>query len=344
MMVFAELSKAILRPAVARNTDLIYSLSKQMHLSPEPSLMSESSNKPPLSLTPGQWSFTRWNTIGQLEALEVHHPLFEATVVLQGAHLTRFIPKNESDWLWLSPTARFEPGQAIRGGIPVCWPWFGDPARNAPEVRKRVKTSSPHGFARTALWKLEDVRENAHEVEISLSLYANDDFADLWNGHALALITFSFSVRGCQLALTTTNLSSDPLAFSQALHTYLPTTDITRSRVLGLGFSNYIDTLKDWEYCTQDGPVYFDGETDRIYESGEPLTIATPGASRKLTAVGSDSTVVWNPGPDKAIALSDFPDAAWQTILCVETANAASDYRVLNEGQSHTLGMSIGRG
>lgn len=344
MMVFAELSKAILRPAVARNTDLIYSLSKQMHLSPEPSLMSESSNKPPLSLTPGQWSFTRWNTIGQLEALEVHHPLFEATVVLQGAHLTRFIPKNESDWLWLSPTARFEPGQAIRGGIPVCWPWFGDPARNAPEVRKRVKTSSPHGFARTALWKLEDVRENAHEVEISLSLYANDDFADLWNGHALALITFSFSVRGCQLALTTTNLNSDPLAFSQALHTYLPTTDITRSRVLGLGFSNYIDTLKDWEYCTQDGPVYFDGETDRIYESGEPLTIATPGASRKLTAVGSDSTVVWNPGPDKAIALSDFPDAAWQTILCVETANAASDYRVLNEGQSHTLGMSIGRG
>ena len=307
--------------------------------------MSESSNKPPLSLTPGQWSFTRWNTIGQLEALEVHHPLFEATVVLQGAHLTRFIPKNESDWLWLSPTARFEPGQAIRGGIPVCWPWFGDPARNAPEVRKRVKTPSPHGFARTALWKLEDVRENAHEVEISLSLNANDDFADLWNGHALALITFSFSVRGCQLALTTTNLSSDPLAFSQALHTYLPTTDISRSRVLGLGFSNYIDTLKDWEYCTQDGPVYFDGETDRIYESGEPLTIATPGAaSRKLTAVGSDSTVVWNPGPDKAIALSDFPDAAWQTMLCVETANAASDYRVLNEGQSHTLGMSIGRG
>jgi len=306
--------------------------------------MSESSNKPPIHLSPGQWSFTRWKTIGQLEALEVHHPLFEATVFLQGAHLTRFTPKDEPDWLWLSPDARFEPGRAIRGGIPICWPWFGEPARNAPEVRKRLKTKSAHGFGRTALWKLEDVSESAHEVEISLSLDANDDFSNVWAGHALALLTFSFSVRGCQLALTTTNLDSDPLAYSQALHTYLPTIDITRSRVLGLGHSHYIDTLKDWEYCTQDGPVYFEGETDRVYECGEPLTVVTPSTSRKLIAVGSDSTVVWNPGPDKAKNLSDFPNSAWQTMLCVETANAASDYHVLNNGQSHTLGVLIGRG
>ena len=127
--------------------------------------MSESSNRPPLSLSPGQWSFTRWKTIGQLEALEVHHPLFQATLFLQGAHLASFKPQDESDWLWMSPSARYEPGRAIRGGIPVCWPWFGDPARNAPEVRKRIHTDKAHGFARTALWKLEDVRENAHEVK-----------------------------------------------------------------------------------------------------------------------------------------------------------------------------------
>lgn len=305
--------------------------------------MSESSNKPPLSLSPGQWSFTRWQTIGQLEALEVHHPLFEATLVLQGAHLTRFAPKDEPDWLWLSPTARYQPGKAIRGGIPVCWPWFGDPDKNPPEVRKRIRSASAHGFARTALWKLEDVRESAHEVEICLSLDANEDFTDDWNGHALALMTFNFSIRGCQLALTTTNLGTEPLAFSQALHTYLPTPDVSRSRVLGLGTSDYIDTLKNWEYCVQEGPVYFAGETDRIYQCGEPLTVVTPAGSRKLTAVGSDSTVVWNPGPGKAARLSDFPDAAWQTMLCVETANAAGDYRVLNEGQGHTLGVLIGR-
>lgn len=305
--------------------------------------MSESSNRPPLSITPGQWSFTRWKTIGQLEALEIHHPLFRATLFLQGAHLTHFAPQDHADWLWLSNTARFEPGRAIRGGIPICWPWFGDPARNAPEVRKRILTDSAHGFARTALWKLEDVRESAHEVEISLSLDANEDFADAWNGHALALVTFVFSVRGCQIALTTTNLSSAPLAFSQALHTYLPTTDIDRTRVLGLGDSHYIDTLDNWEYRAQEGPVYFHGETDRIYESHEPLTIMTPTGGRTLTSVGSDSIVVWNPGPEKAARLSDFPDTGWKSMLCVETANAASDYRVLNEGQSHTLGVFIGR-
>ncbi|MGF2734977.1 D-hexose-6-phosphate mutarotase [Marinobacter sp. DUT-1] len=305
--------------------------------------MSESSHRPSRSLSPGQWSFTRWKTIGQLEALEVHHPLFRATLFLQGAHLTQFMPSDEPDWLWLSKNARFEPGRAIRGGIPICWPWFGDPGKNPPAVRKRIHTNSAHGFARTALWKLEDVRENAHEVEISLSLDANEDFADVWSGHALALITFHFSVRGCQLALTTTNLGEEALAFSQALHTYLPTSDVTRSRVLGLGYSQYIDTLDDWEYKNQEGPVYFEGETDRIYESGEPLTIVTPSGSRKLSSVGSDSTVVWNPGPEKAARLSDFPDEAWKTMLCVETANAASDYRVLNTGQSHTLGVLIGR-
>ncbi|HTN33487.1 MAG TPA: D-hexose-6-phosphate mutarotase [Marinobacter sp.] len=305
--------------------------------------MSESSNKPPVSLSPGQWSFTRWNTIGQLEALEVHHPLFRATLFLQGAHLIEFTPKNESNWLWVSDTARFEPGRSIRGGIPICWPWFGDPARNAPEIRKRIHTNTAHGFARSVLWKLEDVRESAHEVEISLSLDANEDFAGIWSGHALALITFTFSANDCQLALTTTNLDNQPMAFSQALHTYLPTQDITRSRLLGLGFSNYIDTLHNWEHHAQEGPVYFDGETDRIYEGSEPLIVVTPAGTRRIISVGSDSTVVWNPGPDKAIRLSDFPDDAWRTMLCVETANAAGDYRVLNRGQSHTLGTLLER-
>ncbi|MGC8119080.1 D-hexose-6-phosphate mutarotase [Marinobacter sp. VGCF2001] len=305
--------------------------------------MSDSSSKPPATGAPGNWSFTRWNTIGQLEALEVHHPLFQATLFLQGAHLTHFAPKDESNWLWLSEFARFQPGRAIRGGIPVCWPWFGDPARNPPEIRKRIAATSAHGFARTSLWRLEDVRESAHEVEISLSLSANDDFKEHWDGHALVLITFSFSVRGCQIALTTTNLSKAPLAFSQALHTYLPTNDIQRTRILGLGNSQYINAIKDWEYTHQEGPVYFEGEVDRIYESGETLTVVTPSSRCKLSSVGSDSTVVWNPGPNKARRLSDFPDSAWQKMLCVETANAASDYRVLNEGQSHTLGVFIGR-
>ncbi|NMT63772.1 D-hexose-6-phosphate mutarotase [Marinobacter orientalis] len=275
--------------------------------------------------------------------MEVHHPRFRARLFLQGAQLTHFAPYDEVDWLWLSDTARFQPGRAIRGGIPVCWPWFGVPDRNPPEVRRRILSDASHGFARTAVWKLEDVRETAGEVEISLSLDANTDFADTWEGHALLLMTFNFSADGCQLALSTTNPGSDPLAFSQALHTYLPVADIRQTRIEGLENCGYVDALQGWSYHTQQGAVRFDGETDRIYESGAPLIIQTPGGIRKLTAIGSDSTVVWNPGPEKAARLSDFPDEAWQSMVCVETANALSDYRVLNEGQSHTLGVMIGR-
>ncbi len=294
-------------------------------------------------IKPGQWSFARWKTIGQLEAIEVHHPLFEARLFIQGAHLTHYTPRHQSNWLWVSDKAIFKPGHAIRGGIPLCWPWFGVPDKNPPEVRRRILTGASHGFARTALWNLEDVRETADEVEINLSLLANQDFADAWNGSALCLATYTFSAEGFRIALTTTNLGKSPLALTQALHTYLPTPDIAATRLDGLDGCLYVDTLENWSDFTQHGLVSFEGETDRIYESGTPLTVITPTENRTLQAVGSDSTVVWNPGPDKAARLSDFPDAGWQHMLCVETANALSDYRVLNEGQSHTIGVMIGR-
>ncbi len=297
-----------------------------------------------MTTRPGLWSFTRWRTLGQLEALEVHHPRFSARLFLQGAHLSHFAPSGEPDWLWLSPEARFEPGRAIRGGVPICWPWFGDPGRNPPEVRRRVATTMAHGFARTALWRLEEVQESAQQVEISLSLDVNGDFAELWDGQARALASFRFSETGCQLALTTTNTGSEPLAYSQALHSYFPTPDISASRIHGLEGATYLDTLDDWRPKAQQGAVQFDGETDRIYESGAAMTIATPAGSRRLTAAGSDSTVVWNPGPDKARRLSDFPDSAWREMLCVETANAGNDYQVLNAGQSRTLALMLERG
>lgn len=296
-----------------------------------------------MAITPGQWSFTRWTTVGQLEALEVHHPLFKARLFLQGAHLTQFEPRDEANWLWVSDRAIFKPGQAIRGGIPICWPWFGVPDRNPPEVRRRILTGAAHGFARTALWKLEDVRETAKEVEISLSLLANQDFADAWLGSALCLATFTLTADGFQLALTTSNLGDSPLALTQALHSYLPTHNIEGTRIEGLDGCVFIDTLENWSDFTQRGPVVFNGEMDRIYENGAALTVVTPVQSRTLQAVGSDSTVVWNPGPKKATHLADFPDTGWQRMLCVETANALSDYRVLNAGQNHTIGVMMGR-
>lgn len=293
---------------------------------------------------PGSWSFTRWVTVNQLEALEIRHPDFRAQVFLQGAHLTHFSPTNESNWLWLSDTARFQTGVAIRGGVPICWPWFGVPDKNPTAVREHILCDTAHGFARTAVWKLEEVRESAQVVEITLSLDANSDFSQLWNGRASALVTFRFSATACHIALTTSNLGPTPLSLSQALHSYFPTADIARTRVSGLEGNTYTDTLEQWQTKVQQGDIRFCGEVDRIYDTGtQDIGITTPDAAYRLSSSGSRSAVIWNPGPEKAGQLSDFANHAWQTMLCVETANALDDIQVLNSGQTHTLGVMISR-
>ncbi|MDX1754899.1 MAG: D-hexose-6-phosphate mutarotase [Marinobacter sp.] len=296
-----------------------------------------------MKTVPGQWSFTRWTTVNQLEALEIRHPSFHARLFLQGAHLTHYAPTGQPNWLWVSDTARFETGRAIRGGIPVCWPWFGVPDRNPPDVREHILSASAHGFARTEVWQLEDVVESADSVEVSLSLMANGDFAAHWRGHASALITFRFSGSSCQIALTTTNLGKTTLAFSQALHTYLPT-PIFETVITGLEGTSFTDTLRDWCHFRQQGELTIRDEVDRIYQTGgDPIDVVSDDHRMTLLSNGSGSTVVWNPGPEKAARLSDFPAQAWKSMICVETANALNDFKLLNNGQSHTLGVMLTR-
>lgn len=282
--------------------------------------------------------------LGSLDALEVRHPDFQARLALQGAHLVHFAPHGEGNWLWMSPTARFEAGVAIRGGIPVCWPWFGDPARNSPAVKEQVTTDGAHGFARKAQWQLASVRESDNEVALTLTLdCSNKAHQWPWNGQARANLTFYFRRNRLSLSLLTQNDGSTPLAISQALHTYLPTGDISAARIEGFDACQYLDTLDGWTRLTQAGTVTFEGETDRIYQAAPELDIHTPPHTYRLAASGSDSTVVWNPGPEKARRLSDFPDDSWTDMLCVETANAADDARHVAPGNRHTLAMILTR-
>lgn len=293
--------------------------------------------------------FTRQARTGGLATLEVQHPLFSAALALQGAHLYHFAPAGSDSWLWLSPDARFEPGRAIRGGIPICWPWFGDPARNPEPVRDQLHGDSlpAHGFARTRMWVLAELAETDQEVLITL---VPDDKGDSgtapeaqWRGSASVSLTFRFRGDSLSLELTTTNTGTQPLALTQALHTYLPTADIASTTLHGLQGTTYLDTLDGWQSKKQDGDVSFDGETDRIYQASPAISVHGPDQYFYLTARGSASTVVWNPGPDKARRLSDFPDNDWTAMLCVETANAAADFRTLAPGQNHTLAMTLSR-
>lgn len=282
-------------------------------------------------------------TIGELEAIQVRHPDLEATLTLQGAHLIHFAPTGEDNWLWLSPAARYQKNVAVRGGIPVCWPWFGDPAHNPDSVKTLIDVGSAHGFARHSLWSLADVNESADAVEVTLALDATEPGAYPWRGQARVTLTFRFCLQHISLELTTHNTGDQPLTITQALHTYLPTTHIESTRILGLSGIRYIDTLDEWLVKEQVGRVTFYDETDRIYQGAPDMEIYASVSPLRLSSSGSASTVVWNPGPEKAARLSDFPGDAWTGMLCVETANAADDARELAPGASHSLAMRLNR-
>ncbi|SDU05711.1 D-hexose-6-phosphate mutarotase [Halopseudomonas salegens] len=290
------------------------------------------------------WQYTHMIRLGELDAVEVRHPAFIARVCLQGAHLVHFAPTGQDNWLWLSEQVQFLPGRSIRGGVPICWPWFGVPEKNPPAVRDQLRTDAAHGFARTALWSLAGVAESADAVSVRLALSAADLQAPQWSGEARAELLLTFTAVSCSLELVTTNLGASPLHITQALHTYLPTPDIHNTRVHGLAGCRYIDTLQEWQEFEQRGPVRFSGETDRIYYSNpqQPLGIYhAETCAVQLEASGSHSTVVWNPGPEKAQRLSDFLPAAWTRMLCVETANALDDAQSLEPGDSAHLSLMM---
>lgn len=275
------------------------------------------------------------------KAIEVRHPEFFARLFLQGAHLTHFAPAGDENWLWLSPTARYAPGVAIRGGIPVCWPWFGDPTKNPPEVEARIVAPKAHGFARTQNWIFEASESSPQEAEVRLSLDARS-LKDQWGDWPLkAELVFRFTSDSCQISLTTRNLGEHPASFTEALHSYFPTSDIDRTAVSGFDNVRYTDTLDQWQECVQSGAIKFFGEVDRIYHGSGDIEMETPEDKTRIQAQGSSSTVVWNPGPDKAARLSDFPDAAWRSMLCVETANAMPNCIRLIGGESHTTQLRL---
>jgi D-hexose-6-phosphate mutarotase len=259
-----------------------------------------------------------------------------ATVALQGAHVLAFVPAGQRDLLWLSPLARFAPGQAIRGGIPLCWPWFGphprDPAAPAHGLaRNRIWTPTasalrPDGRARLVL-SLEDPRLEGiwtHAVEVHLEVTVGTTLT---------------------LALSTRNASDQPIALTEALHTYLAVSDVSRIAIHGLAGCTYIDKVARGERCLQTGAVTIDAETDRIYLGTEqPCVIHDPGLDRRIIVAktGSRSTVVWNPWVEKARTFADLPDEGYRTMVCIEAANAADDALTLGPAETHVLGTSIG--
>lgn len=289
---------------------------------------------------------------GLLQA-RLHSPAGQASVCLQGGHVIDWQCQGQvQPVLWLSRDAKFAPGKSIRGGIPVCWPWFGPyaaavpPGQDAanPQTGSAEANYPAHGFARSAAWQVADSDVAADgTVRLSLVLGVEAMPAAMWP-HATELRLDIRLGATLQLELTTRNSGVSPFVLGEALHTYFNISDIGAVSVGGLHGVDYWDTVGQVEKKRQSGPVSFDRETDRVYiDSPQACVIEDPGYARRIhiRKQGSLSTVVWNPWTDKAERMGDLgqPDG-WRQMLCVESANAWDNKITLAPGETHTLSVS----
>ncbi len=271
---------------------------------------------------------------GGLPMIRVRTAVAEADIYLHGAHVTHYKPVGGSDVLFLSERAVFADGEAIRGGIPVCFPWFADnkPAADAPK----------HGIARTRPWQLVEARREGGDAVVVLRL-KDDATSRRWWPHRFR---FDLTVRvGATLRLEAkvTHLGDDSCRCELALHTYFKVTDAESVKLNGFDGCSYIDSIDGGQVKTQQGEPTIDGEVDRIYQAhvGE-VTINDGQRTLVVSKSGSNSTVLWNPHVTKAASMSDFGDDEWRHMLCVETA-AIGDHAIhLAGGETHTMSLTIG--
>lgn len=262
--------------------------------------------------------------------LDINNAHGSATLSLFGGQVLSFVPAQDGrERLYLSKLARVDGSKSIRGGIPVCWPWFG--------AHKTATGVPAHGFARTRQWQLLESGDDA--AGTWLLLQATDTAGAGFAGEAQLQLHIRVGST-LQVELRTTNTGTTPFPLSAALHTYFAVQDIRRTELRGLS-GRYSDKTRDWEHFDTPLPYYFSEETDRIHLHAAPaLDIVEAGEARThIASNGHDSIVVWNPWSECARNFPDMEAQDYTRMLCVETA--LTQGFELQPQQSHSLVQSI---
>ncbi|MCY4045735.1 MAG: D-hexose-6-phosphate mutarotase [Cellvibrionales bacterium] len=269
-----------------------------------------------------------------LPVLVIDHPIASAKCLLHGAQLLSFSPKGDSDWLWVSPVAALRHNAAIRGGIPICFPWFG-PHKEDPSKPK-------HGFARQSEWQLEDIQ--SHTNAISLTFRLN------YTGNRPDLHTQPFRIE-CQYTLGKTltigcyihNTSKTEQSFSYAFHSYFAIGDLGRTQVKGLDSLTYLDNTQQQQAQKQSGDIGFTQEVDRLFPRVDPdqqLISTLPKRAINLYSPDQKSCIVWNPGKDLAQKMPDI-SMHYNEFVCIERGNIEENTIKLLPNQSHKSLLTI---
>jgi glucose-6-phosphate 1-epimerase len=271
---------------------------------------------------------------GNLPRLTIKTRLATAQVYFQGAHVAAWHPAAASEpVLWMSGSSYYELGKPLRGGVPICFPWFGAHAKDPK--------APGHGFGRLRDWNLIEAAETPEGVvTLGLELASDKPLTPLWPYafRAVHRITIGETLT---MALEVTNPGAEAFTFEEALHTYFAVKDVRNVTVTGLEQTDYLDKVSGFDRKNQGGdPIRFTGETDRVYlNTTATCVIHDPGARRRIAIrkTGSEATVVWNPWIAKARAMPDFGDDEWPAMVCVETCNVNVHARKLAAGASHTM-------
>lgn len=269
-----------------------------------------------------------------IELLEIKNSAASATISVYGGHVLSYIPAGEKDALFVSEKSFFEPGKAIRGGIPVCWPWFGPHPSDA---------SLPlHGFIRTLQWQVAKTSEASDSSTVILECKSDAATKKLWSHDFRVTLSIMVGAK-LELILTTHNEGKESFTVTDAFHTYFRVGDISSVSVCGLDGTSYDDKVGEPQIRTQTGDVIITGETNRIYHS-ERVCVVTDRSLERTTTIeksGFPETVIWNPWVERAKAMADFDDEEYHTMVCAEAASVGVDSFIVKPGSSVAQNMTI---
>ncbi len=274
---------------------------------------------------------------GGLALARVDNGRASALISVYAGQVLSFRPAGHpADLLFVSEEAYYQEGKAIKGGIPICWPWFGPD----PDDRGRAA----HGFVRNRYWDVRASESLADgDTRITLGLADNEETRNIWQG-AFDLSLAVTVGNDLKAELVTRNTGDEPFIITQALHSYFNVGAIEKVAVHGLEGSKYLDKAGDGSCKTQSGAIVFEAEVDRIYLDVKPeLVIRDEALGRRIviTSSGSNTAVVWNPWADIAASMGDLRDDDYRRFVCVETANAANDMIEVKPGAEYRLGVNF---
>ncbi|HKF50405.1 MAG TPA: D-hexose-6-phosphate mutarotase [Terracidiphilus sp.] len=269
---------------------------------------------------------------GGLPRIRIASEASIAEISLYGAQVLSWRPAGAGEVLFVSERSHWEEGKAIRGGIPICFPWFRDKADN-PAAPK-------HGFVRTREWRLDSIRALEDGAVTLVCVTGSDEATRVWWPHEFLLVYRVTVGKTLRLELSVMNKGGTALRFEEALHTYFRVGGVQEARIRGLDGAIFLDNTDGNLQKVQRGDLSIEKQTDNAYiETHAPVDVIDATLKRRLRTEkqNSSTTVVWNPWRDGAAGLSDFGSDEWQQMTCVEASNVLSSSVSLAAGEEHTL-------